>query len=77
METALQNPNIVGAHWFMLYDEPATGTNFGGGENFQAGLLDVCDQPYSETINAARTIGHEMYKMCLMDLANSSSIGKP
>jgi hypothetical protein len=63
METAIANPNIVGAHWFELYDEPTTGR--GDGENYQIGLLDICDQPYAETIAAARHVAAEMYKLRL------------
>jgi hypothetical protein len=61
METALENPNLVGAHWFELYDEPTTGR--GDGENYQIGLLDICDQPYAETIAAARHVAAEMYTL--------------
>jgi hypothetical protein len=57
--TALENPVIVGAHWFQLYDEPTTGR--GDGENYQIGFLDVCDQPYSETIAASREVGYHLY----------------
>lgn len=31
------------------------------GENFQVGLTDVCDNPYSETISKVREIGYKMY----------------
>ncbi len=39
-------PNVVGAHWFQLYDEP-----FGGredGEDYNMGLIDTRDRPYEE-----------------------------
>jgi hypothetical protein len=49
-EAALRNfaalPNVLGTHWFQLYDEP-----FGGradGEDYNFGLLDRFDQPYAE-----------------------------
>jgi hypothetical protein len=56
---ALKNPAIVGAHWFKLYDEPATGRY--DGENYQIGFLDGCDTPYVETIGALRDIGYKLY----------------
>jgi hypothetical protein len=52
---------IVGAHWFQLYDEPTTGR--GDGENYQIGFLDVCDQPYPETIAASREVGYHIYEI--------------
>ncbi len=63
METALENPLIVGAHWFKLYDESMANTDYNDGQNYQIGLLDICDQPYSETIEAARQVAAEMYKL--------------
>ncbi len=60
---ALQNPIWVGAHWFQYGDQAATGR--GDGENYQIGFVDVCDTPYSETIEAARHIGRTMYALRL------------
>ena len=59
VESALRNPAIVGAHWFQFYDESTTGRR--DGENYQIGLLDICDTPYAETISAVRDMGHKMY----------------
>lgn len=61
VSSALENPAIVGTHWFQLYDEPTTGR--GDGENYQIGFLDVCDQPYSETIAASREVGYHLYEI--------------
>lgn len=60
LEGALQNPLIVGAHWFEYRDEPVTGRF--DGENYQIGFVDVCDNPYPETIAAAREIGTKLYR---------------
>jgi hypothetical protein len=59
--SALQNPAIIGAHWFQYYDEPATGRS--DGENYQIGFLDICDTPYWETVAAAREVGYELYSI--------------
>ncbi len=56
---ALENPLIVGTHWFQYGDQATTGR--GDGENYQIGLLDVCDTPYTETIEACREVGYGMY----------------
>jgi hypothetical protein len=55
---ALRNPHIVGTHWFQYQDQATTGR--GDGENYQIGLVDVCDAPYSETIAAVREVGYAL-----------------
>jgi hypothetical protein len=57
--SALENPLIVGTHWFEFGDQPTTGR--GDGENYQIGFLDVCDTPYGETIRACREVACGMY----------------
>jgi hypothetical protein len=59
--SALRHPNIVGAHWFQYRDQPATGR--GDGENYQIGLVDICDTPYPETIRAVREMGESLYRI--------------
>ena len=61
LEGALKNPWLVGAHWFEYRDEPLTGRF--DGENYQIGFVDICDNPYPETIAAARDIGARMYPL--------------
>jgi hypothetical protein len=58
---ALRHPNIVGTHWFQYRDQVVTGR--GDGENYQIGFIDICDTPYAETIEAARSIGRRMYEV--------------
>lgn len=57
---ALANPFMVGTHWFQYGDQPLTGRS--DGENYQIGLIDVCDRPYTETIEACRSVGYKMYE---------------
>ena len=59
MLEALKRPNIVGAHWFTFREQALTGR--GDGENYQVGLVDICDTPYQEMIEAIREIGGSMY----------------
>jgi hypothetical protein len=61
IESGLKHPNIIGAHWFQYGDEATTGRF--DGENFQIGLVDVCDNPYPETIAKIRIIGYKMYEI--------------
>jgi hypothetical protein len=61
VKSALQNPAVIGTHWFQYYDQPATGRF--DGENYQTGLLDICDTPYSETVAACRQMGNHIYEI--------------
>lgn len=58
---AINNPFIVGAHWFQLNDQPLTGRR--DGENYQIGFLTVADVPYEPLIENAKLIGETMYHM--------------
>jgi hypothetical protein len=57
---ALAHPSFIGTHWFQFSDQSTTGR--GDGENYQIGLVDICDTPYPETIQAVREVGYGMYK---------------
>ncbi len=57
---AVRNPFLVGTHWFQYSDQATTGR--GDGENYQIGLVDICDNPYPETIQAVREVGQQMYR---------------
>jgi hypothetical protein len=59
--SALQNPSVVGAHWFQYGSQAFTGR--GDGENYQIGFLDICDTPYAETIDACREISADLYRI--------------
>jgi len=61
VKSALRNPAVIGTHWFQFYDQPATGRF--DGENYQTGLLDICDTPYSETVAACRQMGNRLYQI--------------
>jgi len=60
VQGALDNPCLVGTHWFQFGDQATTGR--GDGENYQIGLLDICDTPYGETIAACRQVGYHLYQ---------------
>ncbi|MHB8635923.1 MAG: hypothetical protein ACYC96_05565 [Fimbriimonadaceae bacterium] len=50
----LADPNVVGAHWFQYYDEPKNGR--GDGENYNFGLVDTSNRPYTELLERARSL---------------------
>ena len=60
VQGALRNPALVGTHWFQFKDQATTGRP--DGENYQIGFLDICDTPYTETVEAAREVGYGMYE---------------
>ena len=64
VRSALEHPHIVGTHWFLFGDQATTGRG-GDGENYQIGLVDICDTPYPETIEAVKRIGAAMYDIRL------------
>ncbi len=59
VRSALDNPLLVGTHWFQYGDQATTGR--GDGENYQIGFVDICDTPYPETIRACREVGYGLY----------------
>ena len=61
VKSALNNPYIVGTHWFQLVDQSVTGRP--DGENYQAGFLTVGDVPQVEIIAKSRELGQQMYEI--------------
>ena len=62
VRSGVEHPNIVGTHWFLYGDQATTGRG-GDGENYQIGLVDICDTPYQETIDAVKRVGGAMYDL--------------
>lgn len=52
VESCAADPNLVGCHYFQYNDQSAIGRF--DGECWNIGLVDVCNQPYSELVDAAR-----------------------
>ncbi len=50
-EDAAANPNCIGVHWFILYDQLALGRFVG--KNYNIGFLDICNRPYKPLCDAA------------------------
>jgi hypothetical protein len=59
VEAAAANPDVVGAHYFILNDQELLGRF--DGENFQIGFVDVCHRPYAELVDAARRAHEAVY----------------
>lgn len=61
MNTVIDNPWFVGAHWFQYIDSPSTGRAHDG-ENYNVGFVDITDTPYSELVDAAREVNRSLYE---------------
>jgi hypothetical protein len=55
LHNALDNPRLVGCHWFQYLDQPLTGRQYDG-ENYNIGFVTVTDTPYPEMVKAAREV---------------------
>lgn len=59
VNSALDNPWVVGVHWFQYGDQPVSGRF--DGEAVNTGFVSVGDIPYEALVNAAREVGDTMY----------------
>ena len=62
-ESAVRHPNIVGIHFFALFDQPVLGR--WDGENCDFGLLDITDTPYTDVVKANREFSGRLYEFRL------------
>ncbi|MEK1904424.1 MAG: beta-agarase [Pseudomonas sp.] len=53
LSKALEEPTIVGIHWFQYLDQPATGRLLDG-ENGHLGLVGITDRPWQGFVEAVR-----------------------
>ncbi|MEM6551128.1 MAG: beta-agarase [Planctomycetota bacterium] len=60
VESALDNPKVVGVHWFQYTDQHHAGRP--DEENFNAGMVTVTDHPHAGLIEGIRDIGYRMYE---------------
>jgi hypothetical protein len=61
VENLAADPLMVGFGWFLCYDAPVTGRP--DGENFNMGLLNVCDQPYEEMIEEMKKTNTRLFDL--------------
>src|SRR5690606_23919629 len=63
LENAAVIPHCVGVHHFTHYDQSALGRF--DGETYNIGFYDVCNQPYTPLVYAARAAHEKMYPIAL------------
>ncbi|MGB5512404.1 MAG: beta-galactosidase [Woeseiaceae bacterium] len=61
MQSVLDNPYIVGAHWFQYTDSELTGRAMDG-ENYNVGYVSVADIPYPELIESTKKVNRTLYE---------------
>lgn len=61
MEGAASHPNCLGAHYFTLNDQGYLGRF--DGENYQIGLVDVCNKPYYEFTDEITAVNAAIYEV--------------
>jgi len=61
VENAFAMPEMIGTHWFQWADQPCTGRF--DGENYNIGLVDVTDRPYTELIDALKATHRRLYRV--------------
>ncbi len=54
-------PELVGAHYFLWNDQHVVGRF--DGENWQIGLVDICQMPYAEVVEAAQRSHGRIYEV--------------
>ncbi len=60
VQSVLDNPYMVGVHWFQYIDSPLVGRAYDG-ENYNVGFVTVTDQPYPEMVSAAKEVNTNLY----------------
>ena len=58
-ESAARHPNLVGIHFFPLFDQPILGR--WDGENCNFGAVDITDTPYRDVVDANRAFSERLY----------------
>jgi agarase len=61
MQSVIDNPYFVGAHWFQYMDSPITGRAYDG-ENYNVGFVNVTDTPYPHMVEAAKAVNSKIYQ---------------
>ncbi len=59
VEQGFSRPELVGIHYFQWIDQPVMGRF--DGENYNIGIVDICNRPYREFMEAARLTNGRVY----------------
>ncbi|MEH6713024.1 MAG: agarase [Paraglaciecola polaris] len=68
VNSVIDNPYFVGAHWFQYIDSPLTGRAYDG-ENYNVGFVNVTDTPYQPLVDAAKEVNSTIYSRRFSDVS--------
>ena len=71
LERALEEPQIVGVHWFQYLDQPVTGRLLDG-ENGHLGLVAITDRPWDGFVKSVRKANQGVAPLVLKDAAKDA-----
>ncbi len=63
LQSAIEHPRYVGAHWFQYYDFPAGGRLTRANNNSNYGFVQATNTPYRDMVDAARELNYAMYEL--------------
>jgi len=61
LKEGLNNPALVGAHFFQFTDQPLAGRS--DGEALLRGFVDVTDTPHFDLVQVNREVGYRIYEI--------------
>jgi agarase len=61
INSVIDHPMMVGAHWFQYIDDDVTGRSYDG-ENYNVGWVTTTDIPYPEMAESARRVNYGLYQ---------------
>lgn len=61
VEQGFARPEVIGIHYFQWNDQPLGGRF--DGENYNIGLVDICNMPYNDFVGRARDANTRMYEV--------------
>lgn len=76
LQGALEEPSIVGAHWFQYLDQPVSGRLLDG-ENGHFGLVGITDRPYAGFVEAVRRANLKAGAQLLKTLPTAAAEATP
>jgi hypothetical protein len=69
LESALDSDRYVGVHWLQYWDFPTAGKLNSNNNNSNLGFVSITDTPYTEMVDAARSVGADLYETRVGDFA--------
>lgn len=72
VEQGFSRPELIGIHYFQWIDQPVFGRF--DGENYNIGLVDIVNQPYSELTKAISLTNERIYSVAIGTTASFNEI---